>query len=480
MYCLLSGETPPSSVDRQKAGERFALAKLAPETSPALVSVVRAMMAADPTKRVQLLTQVVGAMCNWASEETLPTLVATHSQDIITSRQTWGQPDPADESTTQRTLADTNNIEFATPHKPKSSLGAAVGILALSLAASFGVFLYFGGGQPSLDITTASADPSAVEAAPQQVVIAPPERVETTNESTNGAANEIAGVAPNESTTPVVEQLEVAQSDATPPNDVTGGTSTPAVETTLTADLSPTDNNAILPVDVTEPIESTQPVELSQLVEPSTETRLTAIGTPIDNSLITYDESVDDYHNRLERQLHEDFGLTGGKWVLTPNEFALISSVVSYGQTVAQDETTEKEDFGRLVRMHVAGKGTKPWAAGLYIPEVNGIEKGDRVLAVVWLRTAPGSRSDGKVSIFVESASNDKKEVYLTVKPTSEWRQFLIPFQAKVARDLRVGFHLAFQKQDIDYGGLTLINFGKTAPFWNAIPAGARRRSQNP
>ena len=204
-----------------------------------------------------------------------------------------------------------------------------------------------------------------------------------------------------------------------------------------------------------------------------TETITTSIEMPA-----IADKSVDAYHNRLQQQLYDEYGLSGGQWVLTPNEFALISSVVTYGQKVTQDETTDKEDFGRLVRMHIAGKGEQPWDSGLYIPEIRGIEKGDRVLVVVWLRTGPQSPTEeGKVGIFVESASDHKKEVYLTVKPNDKWRQFLIPFQAKVARDLRLGFHLAFQKQTIDYGGLTLINFGKTAPFWNAIPAGPRKRS---
>jgi len=176
----------------------------------------------------------------------------------------------------------------------------------------------------------------------------------------------------------------------------------------------------------------------------------------------------DTYHTKLRQQLREEYGLTGGQWVLTPNEVALISNVVTYGTNVSQT-TTADADFTHLIRMNVDAEGSNPWDAGLYVPNVQGIQKGDRVLMVVWLRTSPASMEEiGKLNVYVEDANSDEKEVYLTVNPTGEWRQFLIPFEANATAELRVGFHLAFQEQEIDYAGLTLINYGTSVPFWDA------------
>ena len=173
----------------------------------------------------------------------------------------------------------------------------------------------------------------------------------------------------------------------------------------------------------------------------------------------------DYYHNKLLHQLRSEFGLTGGKWVLMPNEVSYINKAVCYGHTISQSTTTG-QDFTQVVQMEVDGEGDAPWDAGYFIPDVASIKQGDRVLLVLWMRTGERSKnSDGKVSIFVEDISNNAKEVYLTVNPTDEWQQYLIPFQASSAPQRRVGFHLAFQRQTLECGGLTMINYGKDVPF---------------
>ena len=127
--------------------------------------------------------------------------------------------------------------------------------------------------------------------------------------------------------------------------------------------------------------------------------------------------------------------------------------------------------------MNVGEAGDNPWDSGLYVPKVQGIQEGDRVLMIVWLRTSPESVEEiGKLNVYVEDANSDEKEVYLTVNPTAEWRQFLIPFEANATAELRVGFHLAFQQQEIDYAGLTLINYGTSVPFWDAKSSTMRNR----
>ena len=253
---------------------------------------------------------------------------------------------------------------------------------------------------------------------------------------------ELQTVASATPQTPVASDTTIAQdplpvtvaSDPTQPYESTDDP--PTQQGDLVAQGSESDDQQESAIETQQDVQS-----ITQDAETQTAQSLSTIPTAIEVRQPPSDRSADAYHNRLQKQLQEEFGLTNGQWVLTPNEFALISSVVSYGQKVTQDETTENEDFARLVRMRIANKGANPWSSGLYIPEVEGIEKGDRVLVVVWLRTSPASKAEeGKVGIYVESASDHAKEVYLTVKPTPEWRQFLIPFQAKMQQNLRVGF----------------------------------------
>ena len=466
LFYMLTGQAPPAAIQRSK--EDAELEFVDKNISAQLAAVVRAMIDLDPEKRMQQLTQVVGAMCNWASEEHLPKLIATHLKPRNTP-QPSSPPPPKKKPMIDKQAAEEANPKDAeiTPPSVAQQVGPAVAGLAVALAAMYGGFLYltqYGSGtkQVVINRTRPTADKTA-----------PPLRTKDVM-PTRAASDSSNPATPNISTLPT-------ENEPTPPTDqdTTNDLSDPSnADKTkpISSDAPTTDSEVQATKDENPPIDNGKQPE--RTAESAHSTRNETVTIPTAVEVRTKDKSVDAYHRRLAKQLENEYGLTDGQWVLTPNEFALISSVVSYGQKVTQDETSDKEDFARLVRMHISEQGKNPWSSGLYIPEVQGIEKGDRVLVVVWLRTSPGSRvNEGKVGIYVESASDHTKEVYLTVKPSTEWRQFLIPFQAKIEQDLRVGFHLAFKEQAIDYGGLTLINFGKTAPFWNAIPAGPKRRA---
>ena len=455
LFHMLTGETPESSLQRAKSKQELALNDQ--QLGPQLTAVLRAMMDLDAAKRIQQLTQVVGAMCNWASEENLPQLVADHMQETHPPKR----PSP---TINQEKAAASNpkNVEFTPPKSPGTRIGPAVAFVAIGLAIIYTGLWFLNVRRTQSQQTLGIQDNARTvgkDSQIQRTQLAIPTRKPSTVATATNAMEAVASEVPATK----IRLNENAQSE--------NGKPTTSDTNTTEKLLAKAPGDSEVPHHETTEVEN---AESQATVEHKLETLPTAIKV---NDHTAADKSSDAYHNRLQKQLQEEYGLTNGRWVLTPNEFALISSVVSYGQKVTQDATTKDEDFARLVRMHIASKGSDPWSSGLYIPAVDGIEKGDRVLVVVWLRTSPGAvTEEGKVGIYVESANDHTKEVYLTVKPTPEWRQFLIPFQAKMEQQLRVGFHLAFQEQQIDYGGLTLINFGKTAPFWNAIPAGPKLR----
>lgn len=340
LFCFLAGQSPKTGREPQS------LSELAPGVSPDLVAVVRRMMATDPGQRFQTPNEVVAAMCNWASGEKIPKLVAQHMH-----------PKTADSTQQKETKLKSKSLKVETTNikvsqkvsRAKQSGGygpvIAIGLLTIVATAAYGAFA-FG-------------------------------KVDFNFESSPGPAP------------PAVEKVV----DKFVPNDA--------------------------------------------------------------------------YHDALLRELQEKYELSGGEWVSAPNESTYINNGVSYGHTVTQS-TTKGQDFTQLVQMNVSGKGGAPWDAGYFLPNVKDIRKGDRVLMAVWLRTAPSSPDTaGKLSIFVEDSSTYAKEVYLTVNPTHEWQQYLIPFEAGAATMRRVGFHLAFQRQKLEYGGLALINYGTSVPFSN-------------
>lgn len=170
----------------------------------------------------------------------------------------------------------------------------------------------------------------------------------------------------------------------------------------------------------------------------------------------------DTYHDNLLSQLQNDYGLTGGNWVLEPNEITNADNANHYGHSTTR-YTTTGQDFSEVINMDVSGAGANPWNSGYSNPNINTIQQGDRILAIVWLRTVTAPSDLGKLSVFGEDDATFFKEFYLTVNLSTTWQRYLIPFEVEdtyPSGDINIGFHLAYQEQVLEMGGLTLINYG--------------------
>jgi GH35 family endo-1,4-beta-xylanase len=181
------------------------------------------------------------------------------------------------------------------------------------------------------------------------------------------------------------------------------------------------------------------------------------------NSLIAQNDA---YHNLLANQIQTIYNLPLGNWVLSPNELTNAANAASYGNTTTQT-TAVGQDFSMALNLNVANTGANPWDAGYFNANVNAIQTGDKVLAVIWLRTVavPLGGQSGKVNVFVENATTYNKEFFITTTPTFQWQQYLIPFEATEnypVGSLHFGLHLAYQQQTIEIGGLAMMNFGNT------------------
>ena len=174
------------------------------------------------------------------------------------------------------------------------------------------------------------------------------------------------------------------------------------------------------------------------------------------------------YHALLLRDLEANHRLPAGNWALPPHESLPTQNAIFYGATATHADV-KGFDFKQSVRINVDTAGEEGWDAGYFFEGIGSMKAGDRMLLAVWLRTAsvegePGQ--GGLISLFVEDAS-DEKDIYLPIEPGEQWQQYLIPFESKSDAARKIGFHLAYRKQAIEYGGLALINYGQSIPFSN-------------
>ncbi|RMG60430.1 MAG: hypothetical protein D6722_20950, partial [Bacteroidetes bacterium] len=172
----------------------------------------------------------------------------------------------------------------------------------------------------------------------------------------------------------------------------------------------------------------------------------------------------DAYHTNLLSQLQQDYGLSGGSWLLPPSEQTFVTQATTYGCT-RQSVAISGQSFAQALRLTVDSAGTNPWEAGLALPSTQSVQAGDRVLITVWLR-AQGPPAE--VTLFAEDAVTYAKEVYLTLELDSSWQQVFISFESSDSypvEDLNLGFHLAHRAQTVDIAGMNALNYGTSFPL---------------
>ncbi len=178
----------------------------------------------------------------------------------------------------------------------------------------------------------------------------------------------------------------------------------------------------------------------------------------------------DTYHIQLLDSLNRKYSLpTTVKWFLPNTEDATLSNVSDFGGTTAAILPTNL--LITKARQRVITQGANAWDAQHRYTNTAAIQKGDRCLIVLWVRsTTPNAR----VNIFAENATTYNKEIYTTLTPTSTWKMYLAPFESTAAfavGELNLGLHLANLSQTIEVGGAACLNYEKTVIF-NQLPVG--------
>ena len=123
--------------------------------------------------------------------------------------------------------------------------------------------------------------------------------------------------------------------------------------------------------------------------------------------------------------------------------------------------STTSGPFKNLSKITVNSQGSEPWACQIAQSINSPLSKGDVVYLRIWLRrTGPALTTN---LVFEESTPPNRKEIYESVIPTTEWQEFKIA--TSIERDYAPKasqFKLFFTgKGTIEVGPVSLTNLGK-------------------
>ena len=123
--------------------------------------------------------------------------------------------------------------------------------------------------------------------------------------------------------------------------------------------------------------------------------------------------------------------------------------------------------FQEAYRAQILSTPTNNWDVQLFAKAPAAVEKGDVLLATLYFRTewAPKESGEGE-SEFVFERNKDPytKSVTYPLHASRDWKKVYIPFVAVenlAAGDAQMVLRLGYAKEVVEFGGMTVENFGK-------------------
>lgn len=137
-----------------------------------------------------------------------------------------------------------------------------------------------------------------------------------------------------------------------------------------------------------------------------------------------------------------------------------MSTFYTYGDLSATTVPVTDVDFSLAQDITVNSLGDNAWDAGSSIGTTSSIASGDLVLITFWARhESPASQ----VFVFAEEATSYDKEFYFPLSFTPDWTQYFVAFRSSRSfspGQLRTGFHLASDLQEVSIAGFNAIKYG--------------------
>jgi len=172
----------------------------------------------------------------------------------------------------------------------------------------------------------------------------------------------------------------------------------------------------------------------------------------------------DDYFDWLDDQLAQEYGLTGGTYLLADTEAAILNQ--SFATQGVQKEiiSVEGQPFTQGVRLTTMDRLANFWERSIQFNISTPIAEGDALLVVAWIRGISGERGRGFVNHNFELGEAPFTNLgNQRMAPAGEWQQVIIPYQATL--DMPRSWYkvnLGFQAQQVEMGGIAVLNFGES------------------
>jgi Glycoside hydrolase family 44 len=156
--------------------------------------------------------------------------------------------------------------------------------------------------------------------------------------------------------------------------------------------------------------------------------------------------------------------LLGGRGL---RDFALQGEV---SKAEVNQVSVHQQPFGEATRLRVKEASGSEWSVQLQAATTAPVEAGDVLLATFYLRTeVPKEDGIGETCFVFELGQGPfTKSVEYPVQAPAEWIKVQARFQAArayAAGEAHLNFHLGYDPETIDIGGLTVENFGKRLPL---------------
>ncbi len=178
----------------------------------------------------------------------------------------------------------------------------------------------------------------------------------------------------------------------------------------------------------------------------------------------------DAYHTWLRGQLSDDYGVTGGSWVFADNEADKMARCSITSGVQRQVLTVGDQPFTQASRFTTRDRAN-PWERNVKCYTQQAIAKGDVLLLIVWIRSLGAEWGHGKVEyVFEQIESPYSKSMLKSILPSEKWQQWLVPFEAVMDHpkgEARFMVNMGFQAQEIELGGLALLNYGRAYTMEN-------------
>lgn len=127
--------------------------------------------------------------------------------------------------------------------------------------------------------------------------------------------------------------------------------------------------------------------------------------------------------------------------------------------------TAMSSDDARIAEAYhivVPEKKKNAWDVSFLVKTTSPIAEGDTLLLVFYARAAVGNTT-ADITVKLQKASPEWDSIAsVSFKAQGEWKRFTVPCMAKRAfdkGDVKLAFILGSQKQDVDIGGIMLVNF---------------------